>query len=672
MRVTSAQPLGGDCFSHVSIRLPQLYGAIETQAEIVWMTASKKEAGVRFVDLPAEVREQIGMWVSLGRENRGARAQEERPRNVEHGLSPVAAVVAMSSGLASGESVCQSWPLTEARRAEFERMFPSENRATNSRVVPASKVNALTEPVETTATDAASAVCVVAPELALTNAFEDESVLNAEMDRKIGDSLASVAPALRPATEAFPPCAPLLQPISDRSFPTAIRTESRVLASETHERSMWPIAALAIALVVIFFGLGFAVGPAFLQDWMKAHHPPQMIVEKLSGIKTSRKNVELSDQHASNDAAPRLNVPAGDHGAAPEPPHSAGENTTGNSAPNENERGDGATSQTSEKPDKRASRIKTPLASVSSLSQAFMSKDEPKSESSKKSTGSTNPAVNAGEIFDAPAAPAAPSEPASSARTPTEKPYATKPESSEHLEMTPRVPAEKALPSAAANAPLRAAGTEPQTAKTPSAIGGAAENSLSATTSATHATNPPTEQPAPGVAPSSAASAPPAPATPPVRTAGPAASAANPPQSFFPIVAPAAGSAPRMLELPPERVMDTVTVSIYALQFVFVPAQPGPETSHKPERVQMGERISNIEPVYPAQAAQKKMGGTVRLRATVGKDGAMESVRVLSGPALLIPSASDAVWQWKYRPALLEHQPIEMREDITIEFRPIR
>ena len=127
-----------------------------------------------------------------------------------------------------------------------------------------------------------------------------------------------------------------------------------------------------------------------------------------------------------------------------------------------------------------------------------------------------------------------------------------------------------------------------------------------------------------------------------------------------------------MLELPPERVMDTVTVSIYALQFVFVPAQPGPETSHKPERVQMGERISNIEPVYPAQAAQKKMGGTVRLRATVGKDGAMESVRVLSGPALLIPSASDAVWQWKYRPALLEHQPIEMREDITIEFRPIR
>jgi periplasmic protein TonB len=65
------------------------------------------------------------------------------------------------------------------------------------------------------------------------------------------------------------------------------------------------------------------------------------------------------------------------------------------------------------------------------------------------------------------------------------------------------------------------------------------------------------------------------------------------------------------------------------------------------------------------------MGGTVHLRATIGKDGTVESVRPMNGPTLLIPSSIDAVRQWRYQPTLLEQQPIEMQEDITIEFRPL-
>jgi protein TonB len=66
------------------------------------------------------------------------------------------------------------------------------------------------------------------------------------------------------------------------------------------------------------------------------------------------------------------------------------------------------------------------------------------------------------------------------------------------------------------------------------------------------------------------------------------------------------------------------------------------------------------------------MGGTVHLRTTIGKDGTVESVTATSGPTLLIPAAIDAVRQWRYKPTLLEQQPIEMQEDITIEFRPLR
>jgi TonB family protein len=665
MRVTSAQPLGGNCFSQVSIRLPQLYGAIETRAEIVWITASKKEAGVQFVDLPTEVREQIRMWVSLARGNREGPAKEEHPRNVEDGFSRVVPVAAMSPCLASGESVSPSRTLTEARRAELERMFPSENGATHSRDMRASKIAASSEPVAEAAPDAVSALGVIARELAFTNAFEDESALKAEADRNIDDSFVSEAPTLRARLKTNPLSPLVLEPSADCSVPTAFRTESGDFGSEIRTRRMWPVAALAIVLVVSFFALGFMAGPVFLQNWMKAQHPRDLSLEKLSRVKAPTTNFDLNNQNAANAAAtPRLSVPASNQGAAPElPARTADENTSGNAAADESERGGSATSEFAERINNGASGANTPGGSATSTSEPLVTQDRPKSRSSKKSTFSANSSDNTDEIFDA----AAPSEPASGTRPPNEKPHDAKPTASEAREMTSEAPAEEAPSSPAANAAV----TVPAPAKTPTATE-APSNSLGATDSATRATNSSTHQPAPGDVPPTTAPAAPAPATPPVRTVGPAANAANAPQSFFPIVAPAAGSAPRFLELPPERVMDTVTVLIYSRQFVFVPGQPGPESSHKPEKVQMGERISNIEPVYPAQAAQKRMGGTVHLRATIGKDGAVESVKAIGGPTLLIPAAIDAVRQWRYEPTLLERQPIEMQEDITVEFRPLR
>jgi TonB family protein len=663
MRLSSAQPLGGSCYSHVSIRLPQLYGAIKTRAEIVWMTASKMEAGVRFVDLPTEVREQIRMWVSLARGNREAQAKQERPGNVEDNFSGVSAVAATSPCLASGESVSPSWTLTEARRAEFERMFPSESGATHPRDMRASKIAALSEPVADVAPDGVAAIGVVAPELAFTTAFEEETALKAEADRNIDDSFVSEATAPRALLQALPPSLLVLEPSADRSVPAAFRTESGDFGSEIRTRRMWPVAALAIELVIICFALGFAVGPAFLQNWMKAQHPRDLSLEKLSRVKAPTTNADLNNQNAANAAAaPRLNVPASNQGAAPElPARTADGNTSGKAAPDESERGNSATSQIEGRLDNGASAVKPPGGSASSMSEPFAPQDKLRARTSKKSIFSANLSDNADEIFDAAAAP---SKPAGSTHAATEKPHDSKPTSSGPREMTSEAPAEEAPSSPVANAAV----TAPAPAKTPTATE-TPNSSLSATDSTTRATNSSAHQPAPSAV---EVPAPPVPVAPPVGTAGLAANRANPPQSFFPIVAPAAGSPPRLLELPPERIMDTVTMLIYSRQFVFVAAQPGPEWSHNPEKVQIGERLSHIEPVYPAQAAQKRMGGTVHLRATIGKDGAVESVRSISGPTLLIPAAIDAVRQWKYEPTLLEQHPIEMQEDITIEFRPVR
>ena len=117
--------------------------------------------------------------------------------------------------------------------------------------------------------------------------------------------------------------------------------------------------------------------------------------------------------------------------------------------------------------------------------------------------------------------------------------------------------------------------------------------------------------------------------------------------------------------------IDTAAVVIHSHQIVFVPAEPGPESSHRLEKLRIGDRTTKLAPTYPPQAVQKGMGGTVHLRAIIGKDGNVQDVRPINGPILLIPAAVEAIRQWQYRPTLLDQQPIEMQEDFTIEFRPL-
>jgi len=62
------------------------------------------------------------------------------------------------------------------------------------------------------------------------------------------------------------------------------------------------------------------------------------------------------------------------------------------------------------------------------------------------------------------------------------------------------------------------------------------------------------------------------------------------------------------------------------------------------------------------------MEGTVKLHATIGRDGAVQSV-VATGPPLLADAAMSAVRQWRYGPTLLGGQAIEADEDIIVVFR---
>jgi protein TonB len=79
--------------------------------------------------------------------------------------------------------------------------------------------------------------------------------------------------------------------------------------------------------------------------------------------------------------------------------------------------------------------------------------------------------------------------------------------------------------------------------------------------------------------------------------------------------------------------------------------------------------VRKIAPVYTAMALQLRKEGTVELMARINKAGGVTGVQVLSGDLMLAKSAVEAVRQWKYRPYLLNGEPVEIETQITVNFR---
>ena len=73
-------------------------------------------------------------------------------------------------------------------------------------------------------------------------------------------------------------------------------------------------------------------------------------------------------------------------------------------------------------------------------------------------------------------------------------------------------------------------------------------------------------------------------------------------------------------------------------------------------------------PVYPPIARATRTQGTVVLQATISKNGTIENLRVVSGPDLLRQAALDAVATWRYRPYLLNGQPVDVETTVNVDF----
>jgi periplasmic protein TonB len=84
--------------------------------------------------------------------------------------------------------------------------------------------------------------------------------------------------------------------------------------------------------------------------------------------------------------------------------------------------------------------------------------------------------------------------------------------------------------------------------------------------------------------------------------------------------------------------------------------------------VQHANLVHQVKPTYPPLARTVRVQGRVVLEAIIDREGRVENLKVLSGHPLLIPAAFEAVQQWRYRPTLLNGQPVEVLTQVTVNF----
>ena len=87
-----------------------------------------------------------------------------------------------------------------------------------------------------------------------------------------------------------------------------------------------------------------------------------------------------------------------------------------------------------------------------------------------------------------------------------------------------------------------------------------------------------------------------------------------------------------------------------------------------PQGEMSGRIAKKVSPQYPEDAKKAHIQGQVILDATIGKNGDIEKLVVVSGPAQLTPAAIEGVKQWKYHPYLVNGEPVEVKTRIDVNF----
>lgn len=123
---------------------------------------------------------------------------------------------------------------------------------------------------------------------------------------------------------------------------------------------------------------------------------------------------------------------------------------------------------------------------------------------------------------------------------------------------------------------------------------------------------------------------------------------------------------------PPEIFKGAVSVSFSAYPSIRVPAELKSQMARGGASLQIGRLTSRVDPIYPAEAERQRIEGAVKVHAIIGRDGAVQSVALISGTPLLAQAVTDAVLQWKYQPASIGGQAVTAEEDVVVVFKIVK
>src|SRR5205807_10555437 len=99
-----------------------------------------------------------------------------------------------------------------------------------------------------------------------------------------------------------------------------------------------------------------------------------------------------------------------------------------------------------------------------------------------------------------------------------------------------------------------------------------------------------------------------------------------------------------------------------------VPKVATPQRVRVSQGVSQGLLVKKTQPAYPPLLRQARIQGTVVLQAEISKDGSIQNLRLISGHPMLAPAAIEAVKQWKYKPYLLNGEPVEVETQVQVNF----
>ena len=123
------------------------------------------------------------------------------------------------------------------------------------------------------------------------------------------------------------------------------------------------------------------------------------------------------------------------------------------------------------------------------------------------------------------------------------------------------------------------------------------------------------------------------------------------------------------LSLPGERVLESPSITVRIQRSVLLPASHAGWPFNRNKKVVVGELISRVDP----QATQipTSPANSVRVKASVAKDGHIEDVNQILGPASLFPAVAKALREWRYQPTLVDDKPVETQCYVVFQFHTL-